>query len=243
MTTQIAFAWDKDTFTAQDSQLLESIAPHIGAVKIGLQAMTSHPEDETYTVADCVRGFTKDNLGLQVAWDAKLDDIDNTAAAAARNIVGNVVHMLTFHTTMSDSAIRQVVQICQEANTLPLGVTVLTDIGPEECLVRYGGTPEKVVERLVRNAKRLGMRGLVCSPQELSTLSKAGLLDGMTTFIPGIRPTWAQMDGQKRTMTPGEAAKAGAKWIVVGRPILNYPIDMGGPAEGARLIRQEIDEA
>ena len=241
--TKIMLPWDKDSFTIKDQTMLLSLAPHIDGVKIGLQAMTTPLAGGGY-VADALCIFIKNNLGdLLILWDAKLHDIGNTMLAAAKNIVDDLVHMMTFHLSASDQAIRNVVTTCGQDGTLALGVTVLTDLSPEECLVRYGATPDVVVPRLVKNAKQFGLRGLVCSPQELKTLQKAGLLADMTTVIPGIRPLWAQKNDQVRTMTPVEAARAGANWIVVGRPILDYPADKGGPIAAARLIREELDAA
>ena len=247
--TQIMLAWDRPTFAPVDEMLLEELAPYIGGVKIGLQAMTTFSEHADEYQSDTLRAFVKDCLGethgkKAVMWDSKLHDIGNTVEAAGRNITDPATHvdMLTFHTTISDEAISTVVRLCDDFDTLALGVTVLTDLSPEECVVRYGDKPEVVVPRLVKNAKKFGLRGLVCSPQELTALSEVGLLEGMTTVIPGIRPLWAYAHGQKRTMTPSEAAQRGARWIVVGRPILQPPGGMT-PVQAAQRIFEELQAA
>jgi orotidine-5'-phosphate decarboxylase len=87
------------------------------------------------------------------------------------------------------------------------------------------GNPSKAeVLQLARNAKLANVDGIVCSPLEIPLLKKRFELEGLLYVIPGIRPAWYQkVDDQNRTMTPGEARKAGANYIVVGRPILEDP--------------------
>ena len=72
--------------------------------------------------------------------------------------------------------------------------------------------------RLAKLAIGAGLKGLVCSPQEIELL-RAELGEEVQLVTPGIRPESAKSDDQKRTMTPSEAIKAGANWLVIGRPI------------------------
>ena len=82
-----------------------------------------------------------------------------------------------------------------------------------------------------------GAHGLVCSPREVRVLRDA-LGPEPALVIPGIRPAGVSLDDQARTMTPREAAEAGADWIVVGRPITAAP----DPAAAAREIAASIAE-
>jgi orotidine-5'-phosphate decarboxylase len=80
-------------------------------------------------------------------------------------------------------------------------------------------TLQREVSHLARLAQRAGMHGVVASPQEIKTLRRA-VRGEFVILTPGVRPAWADRDDQKRVMTPGEAVRAGADYIVVGRPVL-----------------------
>jgi orotidine-5'-phosphate decarboxylase len=97
------------------------------------------------------------------------------------------------------------------------------------------GSPENQVVRLGRLAVDAGLRGLVCSPLEIAPL-RAALPPDVALVTPGIRPKDAKADDQTRIMTPGEAARAGASYLVVGRPIFKAT----DPAAAARSILAEL---
>jgi orotidine-5'-phosphate decarboxylase len=97
------------------------------------------------------------------------------------------------------------------------------------------GTPAQQVVRLGRLAVDSGLRGLVCSPLEITPLRDALPAD-VALVTPGIRPRDAKADDQTRVMTPGEAARAGASYLVVGRPIFKAP----DPVAAARAILGEL---
>ena len=99
-------------------------------------------------------------------------------------------------------------------------------------------SPEKQVVRLGQLAVEAGLRGLVCSPLEIAPL-RAVLPPGVALVTPCIRPRYATADDQTRVMTPGEAARAGANFLVVGRPIFKAP----DPVAAARAILAEITQA
>ena len=83
------------------------------------------------------------------------------------------------------------------------------------------------------------MDGVVCSAHEVSAI-KAACGPNFVAVVPGVRPAWAEANDQKRTMTPAEAVKAGANFLVLGRPITRPPANIGTPAEAARRIMDEI---
>ena len=105
--------------------------------------------------------------------------------------------------------------------------------------IGVGAASADQVGRLGRLAANAGLRGLVCSPHEV-TLLRAQLPAGMQLVTPGIRPAGeAGGDDQKRVMTPAEAVAAGANYIVVGRPI----IAAEKPDAAAQRITKEMAEA
>ena len=119
-----------------------------------------------------------------------------------------------------------------------LGVTVLTSLS-EADLDSLGLTlsPSLWTERLAALAADSGIRGLVCSPREAALLRlRCGR--GMTLVVPGIRPAGSALQDQARTAAPAETIRAGADFIVVGRPILQAP----DRRKAARRILLQIEE-
>lgn len=201
-------------------------------VKVGLEMYTACGPDCVREVAD---------LGFKVFLDLKLHDIPNTVAKAVESAAKLPIGMLTLHTGGG----REMMQWAAKARSqhapdlLLLGVTVLTSFSATG-LAETGviDPPEKQVVRLGRLATESGVTGLVCSPLEIASL-RAVLPADVTLVTPGIRPRDAKADDQSRVMTPGEAARTGANYIVVGRPIFKAP----DPAAAARAILAELAAA
>jgi len=120
-----------------------------------------------------------------------------------------------------------------------IGVTVLTSLDDVD-LRRVGqAVPARdQVLRLAELARESELDGVVCSPQEIVALRER-LGDDFLLVTPGIRPEWAAAGDQKRIMTPAEAARAGADYLVIGRPITADQ----DPAGAAGRIAAEIDAA
>lgn len=95
--------------------------------------------------------------------------------------------------------------------------------------------PLEQVLRLGRLAKSSGLDGVVCSAKEVVALRGAVGPD-FKLVVPGIRPTWASTDDQRRVVTPRDAVDLGADYLVIGRPITGHK----DPAEAARLIAEEL---
>jgi orotidine-5'-phosphate decarboxylase len=134
--------------------------------------------------------------------------------------------MLTIHTSgglaMMEAAEKSAQQTALQSGRnapLVLGVTVLTSMDSNN-LAEIGAQANVAhqVERLAALAVKAGLRGLVCSPLEITALRQ--LLPSKVQLVtPGIRTGAEKSDDQKRTLTPREAMDAGANWLVVGRPI------------------------
>ena len=199
-------------------------------VKVGLEMYTACGPDAVREIAD---------LGFRIFLDLKLHDIPNTVAKAVESASRLPIGMLTLHTSGGPEMMRAAAkaQDLHAPELLLLGVTVLTSMGDSELrAVGIDRTPADQVLRLGRLAVDAGLRGLVCSPLELPLLRQH--LPAATALItPGIRPAGADAGDQTRIMTPADAARAGASYIVVGRPIFQAP----APAEAARRILAELE--
>ena len=208
---------------------LRRLAGSVTWVKIGLEMFTACGPDCVREVAD---------LGFKVFLDLKLHDIPNTVAKSVESVAKLPIGMLTLHTGGGREMMAWAVKAQQQhaPHLRLLGVTVLTSMGAED-LAEVGVTaaPEAQVVRLGRLAVDAGLRGLVCSPLELAPL-RAALPSDVALVTPGIRPREAGLDDQTRVMTPGEAARAGSSFIVVGRPIWKAP----DPVVAAKAIIAEL---
>lgn len=210
--------------------LLHSLRGSVRWVKIGLQMFTAYGPDYVRDVA---------GSGFEVFLDLKLHDIPHTVARAVESIASLPVGMLTLHAAGGREmlAAARTAQEKAKPGLLLLGVTVLTSMDAA-ALAETGvpAGPEAQVARLARLAADAGLRGLVCSPREVSLL-RAQLPADFQLVTPGIRPAGESGgDDQKRTLTPAEAARAGSNYIVVGRPILKAK----DPAAAARAILAEL---
>lgn len=126
------------------------------------------------------------------------------------------------------------------ARPVILGVTVLTSLD-QGALAEVGieCPVEEEVVRLARLCEASGLDGVVASPQEIAAVRGALGGPGFVVLTPGIRPRGAARDDQSRVMTPAEAVRAGADYLVVGRPVTAAP-DMAAAAE---KILEEIELA
>ena len=222
--------------------LIGQVAPYIDVVKVGLEAMTIEDENGV-TLASSFRACAK-RASRGCFWDIKMLDVENTMAASAKNIAASNIDMFTLHAHASDGALSAVAQVAEENHVLALAVTVLTDLDFVMCQSRFDTTAKKAVLRFARIAYGCGIRGFVCSAQETALLrSDLPDSDKIILVTPAIRPAWSVgSDEQKRVTTPTDAARAGADYIVVGRPISKPPLSMGH-AQAARMIREELDAA
>ncbi|HND62781.1 MAG TPA: orotidine-5'-phosphate decarboxylase [Opitutaceae bacterium] len=200
-------------------------------VKIGLEMYTACGPDAVREIA---------GLGFKVFLDLKLHDIPNTVAKAVESASRLPIGMLTLHTSGGREMMQWAVKAQREhaPELLLLGVTVLTSTSAAG-LAETGvpDSPADQVVRLGRLAVDSGLQGLVCSPLEIAPL-RAALPASVALVTPGIRPRDAKADDQSRVMTPAEAARAGASFLVVGRPIFKAP----DPVQAARAILAEIGE-
>jgi orotidine-5'-phosphate decarboxylase len=175
--------------------------------------------------------------GKQVFLDLKLHDIPATVSRACAQVAGSDASFLTVH------AYPQTMQAAKRAaagsSLRILGVTVLTscdDLDLTEAGYAYG--VRDLVARRAAQACEAGIDGLILSAGEASSI-RAGLGRKMILVTPGIRPEGTTAADQKRAATPAAAIKAGADYLVVGRPVTRAE----NPRETAAAIVAEIATA
>ena len=183
--------------------------------------------------------------GAGVFLDLKLHDIPNTVGRAARVLVRSGASIINVHAA-GGSAMMQSAGAAAREEAARLGlsapavvaVTVLTSIDRDAFSVElgYAGAIADRVRSWALLARESGLDGVVCSPREIEIVRKACGPD-FKIITPGIRPAGAELNDQRRVMSPGEAIKAGASQIVVGRPITAAP----DPRAAAAAIRAELE--
>ena len=211
------------------------LVDEVGLFKVGKQLFV-------HAGPDVVRRIQA--KGGEVFLDLKFHDIPRTVALAATEAARLGVKMLTLHASggaqmmqHARSAVRKVCRAEHLAQPTLLAVTVLTSLSRDD-LKQTGvgaGVAAQVV-RLATLAQQAGIGGLVASPHEIAALRRA-CGKRLTLVIPGIRSQGDATDDQKRVMTPSQAMRAGADYIVVGKPIR----DAADPCLAAQRIVEEME--
>jgi orotidine-5'-phosphate decarboxylase len=214
--------------------LLDRLSGIVGGCKIGSQL---------FTVAGPVAIERALKRGFRVFLDLKYHDIPNTVAGAVREATRLGVFMLNVHASGGLAMMRAASEAASKAakelavpRPLVLGVTVLTSLDRRALELEVGvlGPVEAHVVRLAERAREAGLDGCVASAREIAPLRLA-MGPRWVIVTPGIRPA-ERADDQMRTATPGAAMRAGADYLVVGRPITAD----ANPTEAAQRILQEI---
>jgi orotidine-5'-phosphate decarboxylase len=195
----------------------ESLSPPVTHFKIGLELYSAEGPS-------CVRTLAE--RGASVFLDLKLHDIPRTVARAVSTLCRPGVALLTVHASGGREMLKAAAQAAAAAGPdAPklLAVTVLTSLAQPD-LADAGVTRplEEHAVALASIALDAGIHGLVCSPLEVARLRRE-FGPSPLLVVPGIRPSNADAGDQKRVATPADAARAGASFIVVGRPILEAP--------------------
>jgi orotidine-5'-phosphate decarboxylase len=211
-------------------EIAKAIGPHVGGLKVGLEFITAlGPHAVKQIVA----------LGTPVFADVKFHDIPNTVAAASREIARLGASIFNIHCSGGEAMMRAAVDAGRtvDPNVKIIGVTVLTSMDDSDLDAVGQKKPARdQVLRLAELAKKSGLDGVVCSAHEIEALRSA-LGKDFLLVVPGIRPAGSDVGDQKRVMTPADACKAGASWLVIGRPITGA----ADPASAAREIAASLD--
>jgi orotidine-5'-phosphate decarboxylase len=203
------------THKTEAERLISLLKDHVGLFKVGLELFVAE--------GPAFLQFLVDTARVEYFLDLKFHDIPATVARAQAKIRRGP-RLTTVHVDQGPKMLQAMVASLKNGAKV-LGVTVLTHLGPEDLEAlgiasRYAQDPSQLVLLRARLAKEAGCDGVVCAGTEARAVKDACGPDFLVV-CPAIRPAWAAVPGddQRRVMTPSEAIKAGADYIVVGRPI------------------------
>lgn len=230
----LIIALDVDT-TKEAIVLSDMLGPYAGGFKVGMQLYNSAGPEALRRLRE---------RGAPVFADLKLHDIPNTVAGAARALTRHGALIINVHAAGGSEMMRAAAGAARDeaakagmAPPLVVAVTVLTSIS-QDVFNRETGVPGPIQDRVTAWAlltREAGLDGVVASPLEVKAVRET-CGPGFVIITPGVRPAGAAVNDQKRTMTPGEAIKAGATYLVVGRPVTAAP----DPVMAARLILADV---
>jgi orotidine-5'-phosphate decarboxylase len=231
---QLIVALDVDS-QSRALELFEQLREHVGMFKVGMQLFTA-------AGPDIVRRIVA--RGNRVFLDLKYHDIPNTVALAAIEATRLGVSIFNIHASGGREMMKRTAEAvgeisARESLTKPkvIAVTLLTSVDHETLKgIGIDEAPETVVTRLASIAEACGLDGVVASAQEVRNIRGATSRSDFIIVTPGMRDA-AGADDQRRTMTIAEAIRAGADYLVVGRPILNA----ADPVAAAIAIAGEIE--
>jgi orotidine-5'-phosphate decarboxylase len=217
-----------DVPTIEEAIALLDRLPQVSFWKVGLELFVSTGPEILKTLKERKK---------RVFLDLKLHDIPNTVAGACCAAVKYEVDLLTLHATAGRKAMQAAVGAVEGSQTQLLAVTLLTSLNSRDLAFDLKiplELPEYTLHMAVL-ARESGLRGAVCSPQEVEQLRRV-CGDEFTLVCPGVRPAWSEIGDQQRVMTPQQALKVGADYLVIGRPITAA----SNPTEAWEKICEEI---
>jgi orotidine-5'-phosphate decarboxylase len=228
-----------DVETAREAlNLFSALKDVAGMFKIGSQLFTASGPGLVREIA---------SAGGRVFLDLKFHDIPNTVAAAGVEAARLGVSIFDVHACGGSEMMRRTAETVAETSEreginrpLIIGITVLTS-SDDSTLLETGfssGTSEQA-ERMARLANTSGLDGVVASPHEVKLARETVKRSNFVIVTPGVRRAVVANDDQRRVMTPAEAVRAGADYLVVGRPILKA----SDPALAAQQIIEEMRQA
>ena len=205
--TQVVIALDTEDI-AEAGRVIDFTRDRVGTYKVGSILFTRSGPDAVRMVKDA---------GREVFLDLKFHDIPNTVKGAVKAACGWGVGMLTVHASGGVAMMTAALEGAEAGSAASgeqkpkiIGVTVLTSLAREDAL-------DRVLE-LADDAVGAGIDGVVCSPREVRHVKQA--TEGrLLAVVPGVRLPEQQQDDQARVGTPGQAARDGADYLVVGRSV------------------------
>ena len=178
--------------------------------------------------------------GFEVFLDLKFHDIPNTVAGACRSAARLGVWMLNVHASGGPAMMRAARDALSGVARPPLliGVTILTSLADADLpSIGFAGSAHDNAVRLARLARECGLDGVVCSAEEAPAMRASAGAD-FTLVTPGIRLASDAKADQSRTVTPVEAVRLGADYLVIGRSITQSK----DPVATLESIRASLEE-
>jgi len=222
-----------DVSKTEAKNIIDEVSEYVDCFKVGSILYT----EVGYSLIEYIKNYNK-----EVFLDLKFFDIPNTVKGVSKVVAEFGVDMFTIHLLGGKEMIKASLEGIKQsgAKKLPLilGVTVLTSMN-EKILkeeLKISLSVEEMVLHLATMGYQTGIRGFVCSPQEIRLL-KENLPRDITVVTPGIRLLEDNWQDQKRVMTPGRAKELGADYIVVGRSVL----DKENRLEILKKIKDELE--
>ncbi|MCP9493358.1 MAG: orotidine-5'-phosphate decarboxylase [Pyrinomonadaceae bacterium MAG19_C2-C3] len=233
---KLIVALDVDSITAA-RETIAALGDVVSWFKIGSQLFT-------LAGGDIVREVTGN--GARVFLDLKFHDIPNTVAGASREAVRLGASLFNVHALGGAEMMRRALDATRDAAhefdvPLPalIAVTILTSHdGATLNELGFHDSIERQAVRLAALAHAAGLDGVVASAHEIKSI-RENVTDNFLIVTPGVRPAFAARDDQRRVMTPGDAVRAGANFLVVGRAITSAP----DPPRAAAMILDAMNTA
>lgn len=231
---RLIVALDVSTMDAMKS-IVSSLGDSVSFYKVGMELF--------YAEGDQTVRYLQDQ-GKHVFLDLKLHDIPNTVAHGVSSLTRLGANLITIHGQGGPIMMKAAAQAARESaeqlgieRPKLLAITVLTSFDDEAWTSIGGQLPiSNQVIRLTKLAKESGMDGVVCSALEAKMIREACGPDFLIV-TPGIRPSFAATNDQKRIATPASALANGVSRLVIGRPITQA----ANPQEAVRLIIEEME--
>ncbi len=217
---------------------VDLLKDYVGYFKVGLQLFTACGFKSVEVIKE---------HGGKVYFDGKFQDIPNTIAQTSINLLKRGVDFFNISATGGSKMMINTLEACNDYakknNMEPpmiLAVTLLSSFG-QKTLTNELGVDMNIsayVLKLAKIAKESGIHGVVAPDTDAKQIKKE-LGNDFLVVCPAVRPTWAIVNDQIRIVSPSDAIKAGADYMIIGRPITHAQ----DPVIAAKMIIAEIDEA
>ncbi len=234
---RIILALDFDTID-EVIKYVDLLKDYVGYFKVGLQLFTACGFKSVEVIKE---------HGGKVYFDGKFQDIPNTIAQTSINLLKRGVDFFNISATGGSKMMINTLEACSDYarknNIEPpmiLAVTLLSSFG-QKTLTNELGVDMNIsayVLKLAKVAKESGIHGVVAPDTDAAQIKKE-LGKDFLVVCPAVRPTWAIVNDQIRIVSPSDAIKAGADYMIIGRPITHAQ----DPVVAAKMIIAEIDEA
>ncbi len=234
---RIILALDVDTMD-DVIKYVEMLKDYVGFFKVGLPLMISCGFEAIQVIKD---------HGGKVYFDGKFQDIPNTIAQAATNLMAKGIDFFNISAAGGSKMLVNTVNACNtyaKKNDLEqpiiLGVTLLSSFGQKTLTNELGVEMNisKYVLKLSTMAKEAGLSGVIAPDTDAAQIKKE-LGEDFIVVCPAVRPTWAIVNDQIRIVSPTDAILSGADYIIIGRPITHA----ADPTAAAKLVIAEIEDA